>query len=932
MSNPTTITVSSQTQLNDAIEELDQAGTGAFNIVFSSDITEGTTATKPAGLYALDVGKNVTVTIDGAGYTLDGAGKYGGLAVIAGKVTIESLTIEDTVAQGGSGSGNGGGGAGLGGGLFVGPTAAVTLNNVSFKTDAAKGGNGGHGAAAGYGGNVTGGAGGKSSLLVPLLGGNGTNGSAGAAGSGAEAAGGSGGSGGPGHFGGAGGKGGRGGAGGYSGGAGGPGGTGGEGGIGGNGGNGGDGGFATGALKVFATSSPAVVPGGDGGDGGKAGAGGFGGGGGGGGGGGFGGGGSAQGTQHAGVGPPYGAGGNGGKGAAGGLGGFGGGGGGGGDGGWAGTNRYAGTGGLAGSGGTGGGGGFGGGGGGGGRGGFTAAGRINAYNKSGSSPTSAAPEGPGGLGGFGGFGGGGGQGGSLGGAGGGGLGAGGDIFVAQGGSLTIDGGLLSAGEVSGGTGAQSGGAYGNGIFLQGNETITLGAASGQTLTVSGVIADQSGSGGTGVYAGTGTLDIAGSGTVKLDADNTFVGDIDIESGTLELSHTGAAGAGSINFDPGTLEFTPANAPTNAITNFGPGDEIIIDKFTFTGSGYAEGHLVLEGQGGPVSLDLPGFTSISNFSIVSNDGNTTIETAPCYCAGTLIRTSRGQKKVEKLQIGDELMTASGAARPIKWIGRRSYAGRFVMGRTDILPVCIKAGALDDNVPKRDLWISPNHAMYFKDADVGGVLIEAKDLINGISIVQAERVEQLEYFHVELETHDVIVAEGAPSESFIDDDSRSMFHNAHEYRTLYPNAPPAVSAQYCAPRLGDGYEVEAARQGIALRAGLRSISDEPFAGTLHGFVDRVTSQVIEGWAQNVDHPEAPVCLDILVHGRLIGRVLANRYREDLKRAGRGSGHHSFRFVVPTGTDFTVGSAVVQRSLDGIVLPRSVQGERGRRSIAA
>ena len=62
----------------------------------------------------------------------------------------------------------------------------------------------------------------------------------------------------------------------------------------------------------------------------------------------------------------------------------------------------------------------------------------------------------------------------------------------------------------------------------------------------------------------------------------------------------------------------------------------------------------------------------------------------------------------------------------------------MGRTDILPVCIKAGALDENVPKRDLWISPNHAMYFKDKD--GVLIEARDLVNGVSIVQAESVDR------------------------------------------------------------------------------------------------------------------------------------------------------------------------------------------------
>jgi hypothetical protein len=158
--------------------------------------------------------------------------------------------------------------------------------------------------------------------------------------------------------------------------------------------------------------------------------------------------------------------------------------------------------------------------------------------------------------------------------------------------------------------------------------------------------------------------------------------------------------------------------------------------------------------------------------------------------------------------------SGKARPIKWIGRRSYRGRFLGGRKEILPVCIKAGALADNVPKRDLWISPHHAMYLDD-----VLIEARDLINGVSIVQAAHVESVEYLHVELDTHDVIIAEGAPSESFIDDDSRAMFHNAHEYGTLYAD-DIQEPVRYCAPRLDQGYEVEAVRNRLAQRAGLHS----------------------------------------------------------------------------------------------------------------
>jgi Hint domain len=189
-------------------------------------------------------------------------------------------------------------------------------------------------------------------------------------------------------------------------------------------------------------------------------------------------------------------------------------------------------------------------------------------------------------------------------------------------------------------------------------------------------------------------------------------------------------------------------------------------------------------------------------------------SPCYCAGTLIRTGRGDASVETLVIGDEVMTASGALRRIKWIGRRSYGRRFIMGRKDILPVCVKAGALADNVPARDLWISPNHAMFFAD-EPGGLLIEAKDLVNGSSIVQAQSVDKVEYFHIELDSHDVIIAEGALSETFLDDDSRGMFHNARDYDALYGDEEQAP-AHYCAPRREEGHEVEAVRRRLAARA--------------------------------------------------------------------------------------------------------------------
>ena len=77
-----------------------------------------------------------------------------------------------------------------------------------------------------------------------------------------------------------------------------------------------------------------------------------------------------------------------------------------------------------------------------------------------------------------------------------------------------------------------------------------------------------------------------------------------------------------------------------------------------------------------------------------------------------------------------------------------------------------------------------------------------------------------------------------------------------------------------------------------------------GALRGYIDRVRSSSIAGWAQNADAPEAPVCLDIFADGKLIGRVLANIYRDDLKAAGLGTGRHAFNFMPPAGLVFAPG----------------------------
>ncbi|XYD08370.1 Hint domain-containing protein [Methylobacterium sp. NMS12] len=130
----------------------------------------------------------------------------------------------------------------------------------------------------------------------------------------------------------------------------------------------------------------------------------------------------------------------------------------------------------------------------------------------------------------------------------------------------------------------------------------------------------------------------------------------------------------------------------------------------------------------------------------------VNNAPCYCTGTRILSDRGEVAVEALQIGDRVVTVSGAVRPIRWIGTRSFIGRFANTNPAVLPVCVKAGAIADGVPSRDLWVSPDHALYLDD-----VLIPAEALVNGATIVKAERVESVTYWHVELDSHDVLLAE-------------------------------------------------------------------------------------------------------------------------------------------------------------------------------
>ena len=196
--------------------------------------------------------------------------------------------------------------------------------------------------------------------------------------------------------------------------------------------------------------------------------------------------------------------------------------------------------------------------------------------------------------------------------------------------------------------------------------------------------------------------------------------------------------------------------------------------------------------------------------------------PCFCAGTHIATSRGEVPVEQLAIGDQALTLSGAARSIVWVG----AGQVLATRgrrTAATPVIVRRGALADSVPCRDLRITKGHSLF-----IDGVLIPVEFLINHRSILWDDRAQELAIYHVELETHDVLLADGAPAESYRDDGNRWLFRNASAGWDQAEKPP-------CAPVLTGGPVVDAVWRRLLDRAGPRPrvpLSDDP---DLHVLID-------------------------------------------------------------------------------------------------
>jgi hypothetical protein len=150
---------------------------------------------------------------------------------------------------------------------------------------------------------------------------------------------------------------------------------------------------------------------------------------------------------------------------------------------------------------------------------------------------------------------------------------------------------------------------------------------------------------------------------------------------------------------------------------------------------------------------------------------------CFVTGTRIRTERGDIAVEDLRAGvDRVITAEGRVAPILWIGHRAADPLS----TDDRPVRLRAHCIGPDLPARDLLVSPEHAIF-----LDGALYPAASLLNPHSIIRAD-LASVTYFHILLDRHDIILAEGLPTESFLPNDNWDQFDNASRADCFHPES--------------------------------------------------------------------------------------------------------------------------------------------------
>jgi autotransporter passenger strand-loop-strand repeat protein len=433
------------------------------------------------------------------------------------------------------------------------------------------------------------------------------------------------------------------------------------------------------------------------------------------------------------------------------------------------------------------------------------------------------------------------------------IGAGGvaEATAVDGGSQNVSGGVAYDSVVLSGAflGAGFGGLV-SGMVLSGGTAVLGpdGAAvdtvvdSGGVLTLAGGTATGTviNAGGAAVVSGNARFPAAVSedfstvisaGGSELVAAQGLVENVTLAGGVLGFADGGSASGGIFFSGGGTVFIDQPELPTAVFSGFAPGDTIALSQVTSGPGDYVlqDGSAVVVAAGGQTyDLTMAGYAPGTLALSAGSFGELVlIETAPCFVAGTLILTPRGEVPVERLRVGDLVITAPGVDAPVRWIGRRHINVSRHPRPALVWPVVVAADALAEGVPARDLWVSPDHALF-----IDGVLIPAKALLNGRNVRQA-RVAAVTYYHVELDAHAVMFAQGCAVESYLETGNRGAFENGGPALRLHPDFAQAQRrAGSCAQLLEEGAVVAGVRARLWRRA------QTPCGGTTRGCGAEVT----------------------------------------------------------------------------------------------
>lgn len=286
-----------------------------------------------------------------------------------------------------------------------------------------------------------------------------------------------------------------------------------------------------------------------------------------------------------------------------------------------------------------------------------------------------------------------------------------------------------------------------------------------------------------------TLTSDAGGDTKLNIGETFT-----------LART--PNPGTIGGTPQTLNLTMVGSGT--LTSLGTGPiprEIIIGRIAATDTTPARDVIIFPNSDGPSGL-LGSVGSLVEVTVSTQAVGFDFETlAPlCFASGTMLATPDGLRAIEDLVAGDLMKTKDNGPQPIRWIGSRMIGANELAQHENLRPIRIRAGALGENTPSSDLIVSPQHRILVRSKiaikmfDSAEVLVAAKQLLQLDGVDIAYDMENVEYFHLLFDQHEVVFSNGAETESLYTGPQAIKSVGAAALEEIYAIFPELKEADY------------------------------------------------------------------------------------------------------------------------------------------